>query len=186
MVTGVNLPVLGGREAGGLQLSGQGDKSGHQHNVQAHDAKVKLQQARLRQHLAKAALHHPGFAVKDMVMAVGHHPQGEQDADGRQDGDHPEQRVQTQLVGDNRPQHHGDGEGDAEADADKGHRFGAVLFAGEIGQQGHNRGGDGAGALQGAAKNDAPDGVGERGDDAAEHEDKQAADDQWLTANTVR
>ena len=119
-------------------------------------------------------------------MAVGHHPQGEQDADGRQDGDHPEQRVQTQLVGDNRPQHHGDGEGDAEADADKGHRFGAVLFAGEIGQQGHNRGGDGAGALKGTAKNDAPDGVGERGDDAAEHENKQAADDQRLTANTVR
>ena len=121
-----------------------------------------------------------------MVLAVGNHPQGEQNADGRQDGDHPEQGVQTQLMGNNRPQHHGDSESDAEADANKRHRFSAVLFAGEIGEQGHDRGGDGAGALKGAAKNDAPDGVGERGDDAAEHENKQAADDQRLTANTVR
>ena len=178
--------MLGGRKASSLQLAGQRDKGRHQHDVQAHDAKVELQQAWFHQYFAKAALHHPGFAVEHVVMAVGHHPQGEQDADGRQNGDHPEQGVQTQLVGDNRPQHHGDGEGDAKADADKGHRFGAVLFASEIGQQSHDRGGDSAGALQGATKNDAPDRVGERGDDAAEYKDEQAADDQRLTANTVR
>ena len=63
-------------------------------------------------------------------MTVWHHPQRQQDADRRQDGDHPEQRMQAQLVSNNRSQHHGDGKGDAKTDADKGHRLRAVLFAG--------------------------------------------------------
>ena len=94
--------------------------------------------------------------------------------------------MQTQFMGDDRAEHHGNGEGDAKADADKGHRFGAVLFAGEIGQQGHNRGGDGAGALQRTAENNAPDRVGEGGNHAASDKNHQPADDQRLAADAIR
>ena len=89
-------------------------------------------------------------------------------------------------MGDYRAQYHRNGEGDAKANADERHRFCPVLFAGEIGQQRHHGGGNRAGALKGAAKNNPPDGVGEGGNHTAQNKNKQATDNQWLSANPVR
>ncbi len=88
-------------------------------------------------------------------------------------------------MSDNRPQHHGDGESNAKADADKRHRLGAILLAGQIGKQCHYRGSDSAGALQRAAENDTPDRGGAGGDHAAQHKNQQAADDQRLAADAI-
>ncbi|MNE92644.1 hypothetical protein D3C80_1903950 [compost metagenome] len=67
--------------------------------------------------------------------------------------------MQTESMGHYRAYHHGDSKGDTEADADKRHRLGTVLFAGQIRQQRHHRSSYRPGALQCTAKNDAPNGV---------------------------
>jgi len=88
--------VLCRRETCCGKLTGQGDKGGHQQNVQAHNAEVQLKQARLGDDFAEAAFDHPGFTVQDMVFTVRHNPQRECDPDGCQHGYHPEQGVQAE------------------------------------------------------------------------------------------
>ncbi len=44
-------------------------------------------------------------------------------------------------MGNDRPQYHRNREGDTKADADKRHRFGTVLPAGEVRQERHDGGG---------------------------------------------
>ena len=49
--------------------------------------------------------------------------------------------------GNNGPEHQGDRKRQADTHADNGHGLGALLGAGQVRHQGHDRGGDGAGAL---------------------------------------
>ena len=72
----VDFPVLGGRETGGFQLPWQGHKGGHQHDMQAHNAEIELQQFGLRQHFAEAAFYHARFAVQHVAGAIGNDPNG--------------------------------------------------------------------------------------------------------------
>ena len=72
----IDFPVLSRRETRCGKLAGQGDKGRHQQNVQTHNAKIQLKQARLDNHFAEAAFYHAGFTVEDVVFAVRHHPQG--------------------------------------------------------------------------------------------------------------
>ena len=63
--------------------------------------------------------------------------------------------------------HHGDGEGDAKTHPDEGHGLGAILLPGEIRQERHDGGGDGAAPLQGTPDDDPQMESLRGGDDAA-------------------
>ncbi|MOA36939.1 hypothetical protein D3C78_1584980 [compost metagenome] len=102
--------------------------------MQAHDAEIQFQQAGIAQHLAETATDYTGFAVQHVAAGGRHDRQGDDDTGQCQHGNHPEQRMQAKSVGDYRADHHGDGEGNTEADADECHRFGTVLFPGQIRQ----------------------------------------------------
>ncbi|MNP30646.1 hypothetical protein D3C76_1237280 [compost metagenome] len=88
-------------------------------------------------------------------------------------------------MGNDRAENHRDSKGHAEAHANKGHRFGAILFASQIGKQRHDRSGDGAGTLQCTSENDAPNGVGEGGNHTTKHKYQQPANDKRFTANAI-
>src|SRR4030065_531699 len=76
-----------------------------------------------------------------------------------------------------RPCHQRHGKGDADGGADQRHRLGAVFLAGEVGQHGGDRGGNGARALQCAA-GDGPGDIGSRhGNKTAEGEHDKAEDE---------
>ncbi len=181
----ISLPLAVAGQAGALQQRRQRHEARHQQGVHAEDAEVELEQARVGQHGAHPPLHHAGLAIEQVSSRSWHQPEGDGDACQCQQGDQPEQTTEPQRMGDEGAGHHGDGEGDAKAHPDEGHRLGAVLLAGEIRQERHHGSRDGAAALQGAAEDHAPDGVGQRRDHAAEGKHQQTADDEGLAAHLV-
>ena len=116
---------------------------------------------------------------------AGHQHHHDNNAPQRQQRRDPEHRGQATCGGDDRPDYQGDGKRQANTHADDGHGLGALLLAGQVGHQGHNRGGDCAGTLQCAPQDNTPEAVCQCREHAAGGKQQQAADDHRLAAHLV-
>lgn len=167
------------------QCQRQGDEAGHEDGVEDQDAGVQAQQVAVLQGRQQGLARHAGFAVLGHVVRLRDEEQDQQQADQRHPGGEPEQPMQAEQMGQHRAEHHGHGEGDADAHADHRHRLGPVLLAGEVGEQRHHRRRDRPGALQDAAGDHPPDGVGIGREGRAGGEDQQPDDDHRAPADAV-
>ncbi|MCY1527115.1 hypothetical protein D9M68_621710 [compost metagenome] len=153
--------------------------------MQGEDAEVQAQQVRVLEGGQQRLARHAGFAVLQRMGRARHHDGDDQHPHQGHDGGGPEQPGKAEGAGQQRADHHGHGEGHADAHADHGHGLGAVLFPGEVREQRHHRCGDGAGALQHAAGDHPPDGIGVGRQGRARGEDQQADIDHRQAADTV-
>ena len=115
-----------------------------------------------------------------------HDELGDGDADQRQPHHQPEDAGDADEIGQDRARHDRNHERGADADADQGHGLGAVLLAGQIGDQRQDHRADRAGALERTADNDAADRGGDRRHRAAGGEQEEADNDHDFASHPVR
>ncbi|VVN40944.1 hypothetical protein PS681_05395 [Pseudomonas fluorescens] len=127
-----------------------------------------------------------GFTMSQRPGGFGHHEHHDDDAHQRHAAGGEKQSREPESAGQQRPDHHGHGERQTDGHTDHGHRFGAMLFAGQVGKQRHDCCGDRPGTLQDPAGNHAPDRIGLRRQHTAEGKDDQPEVNHRTAANAVR
>ena len=160
---------------------------GHLHHVQHENAEVEAQQFDVAQHAAERRALDATFVAAAMFAhrLRRHGIDGHGDGQNRQHADHVEYAVHADGAIQRRRRHQRHGEGEADGRADHGHDLGAMLLAREIGGHGDDCRRDGAGALDGAADDDAPDVGGHRGHETADGEQHQAEHDDAFASEPV-
>ncbi len=98
---------------------------------------------------------------------------------------HPEQPGKAEGARQQGADDHGHGKGEADAHPDQRHRLGSMLLAGQVGEQGHHRGGDRTGTLQHPSCDYTPDAVGHRRQHRAGGEDRQTEIDDRQAPDAV-
>ena len=122
------------RQPGITHHQRKGDKGRHQQSVQGEDTEIQPRELFIHQNLFNRAFYHGGFPVLAVLFIIRHDIQRDEDAEKREQGNAPEQAGQADDIRQYRSEYQSDCKGDPDADPDKGHRFGAVLFTGGIGQ----------------------------------------------------
>ncbi len=152
--------------------------------MQRKDAEIQAQQVGMTQGRPQRLARHARFTMLQMALCA--RQGGDDDApQQRQSRRQPEQCGQAERLGHQRTDHHGDGERQTDAHADHRHGLGAVLLAGQVGEQRHHRRGNRPGALQYAAGDHPPDTVGHGRQHRTGGEDQQAEIDDRQTADAI-
>ncbi|RMO38865.1 UvrABC system protein A [Pseudomonas savastanoi pv. glycinea] len=182
----VDPPVLFLGQTGFFdQRQRQGHEAGHEHRMQHEDTQIQAQQVRMTQRRPKCLPGNSGFAVHQRAIGFGHHKCDDQKTQQGHTACGQEQSRKAKHAGDDRADDHGDGERQADGHADHGHGLGAMLFAGQVREQGHDRGGNRAGTLQDAPGDDSPDRIGICRHHAANRKNDQAEINNRSPSDTV-